>query len=600
MLSYERMIPMHTSGCWWMNSRRGLAHALVLVLFIPAVLSAQFGDRSSSSSSSGDRPSSRPTLPDVMQLKKDAETRIAAPPMDGPVDPTQYVVGPGDIFTVGVWGPVMFQLPLAVSPEGSLIIPSVGEIPVAGKTLASVKADVVKRVRARYTMGDITATLTAPRSFIVSLRGSVLAPGTYTATAVDRVEKVVRTGSTVATPTPTVSLIGQSMLDRHPDDEIAIPKVEQTITLYEKASTRNILLVRRTKDTVRVDLAKYEVTGDDRYNPYLRDGDMVVVPQRNIEHNFVSVQGAINSPGRYEFVEGDRLSDIIAIAHGTQPDATGFATISRLSEDGIVRGEQRVDITAIRAGSTADVLLERGDRIVIERAVDQRGDYAVTIRGEVAVPGIYPISRTGTTLQSALQSAGGLTEHALPAGSIVLRKFDRLGRDVTARYEMVRNWRTAQFSLVDSMYYLQVLREGRVPVQVNMARMIAGDASQNIQLEDGDIIFIARNRNTVLVDGQVAYPGYQPWQPGADLEHYLNAAGGPTEWAIEGDIRIIKSGSLAWMEPDETTIESGDQIWIPKKTPKDLLYVLTIFRDVATFLTALATVGILIYQIQSK
>src|SRR5688572_4119869 len=47
--------------------------------------------------------------------------------LEGAIDGNKYTVGPNDIFALGVWGIVNQPLPIAVSPEGSLIIPSVGE-----------------------------------------------------------------------------------------------------------------------------------------------------------------------------------------------------------------------------------------------------------------------------------------------------------------------------------------------------------------------------------------------------------------------------------------------------------------------------------------
>jgi len=584
----------HNNQCSRMRSAWHMA-GFALLMLLPAALNAQFGGRGEQPSSS-DRPSQlKSGLQDLQQFKKDAESKLALLPMDGPVNPEYYVVGPNDLFTVGVWGPVMFQLAIPVSPEGSLIVPTVGEVPVAGKTLAAAKREVADRIRSRYTMGDISVTLTTPRSFTVSLRGSVLVPGTYTASAVDRVDKILRLGAAVITPTPTLSVLAVPLRE-HRMDDLGIPSIEQRAALYDKASTRNILLARRSRDTLRVDLGKYEATGDDRYNPYLRDGDAIIVPRRDMERNFISIQGAVNMPGNYEYVAGDRLSDLVAIAHGMTSDASGSAVVSRFSSDGASSREIRVPLSILRSGG-ADEQLLRGDRIIVERAADARGNFSVSVRGEVASPGVYPISGGGTRLTAVLKAAGGLTTGALPRASVILRRIDQLSSDVTLRYDIARNWRTAEFTIADSLYYLQVLREGLAPVKVDMAALMNGDSSQDVVLEDGDIIFIARDLRTVYVDGQVAHPGFQPWKPDADLDWYLDAAGGTTDMAETGDIRVIKSGSLEWVDPDETEIQSGDKIWVPKHVPLDLATLLSMFRAVATFLTAFATVGILIYQV---
>jgi len=68
-------------------------------------------------------------------------------PMESTIDPEQYVVGPSDVINIGIWGPMSASLPsssvpLVVTPEGTLIVPTVGEIRVAGLSLADVKAKV--------------------------------------------------------------------------------------------------------------------------------------------------------------------------------------------------------------------------------------------------------------------------------------------------------------------------------------------------------------------------------------------------------------------------------------------------------------------------
>lgn len=592
----RRMIQIHAAR----GSYSFRAVCMLAVLLLPAPLLAQFGDRSTQTQGQGTKSPMQTGLQDAGSLKKDGLSAVPVAPMDGPIDPKTYVVGPNDIFTVGIWGALMLQLQLVVSPEGSLIIPSVGEVPVAGKPLTEVKNEVQRRVRSRYTMGEITVTLTAPRTFIVSLRGSVIAPGTYTATAVDRVERVFRLGALLTIPTATMSLPAQTLLDPQPGDEVKTPKLEQRLQLYDKASTRNILLLRRTRDTVRVDLAMYEATNDDSYNPPLRDGDVIFVPALDIERDYLSIQGAVNAPGKYEFSSGDKLSSLIRIARGVTPSASGYVSVSRLADDGRVSSEGRYELAAVLNGGADDRVLERGDRVLVERRSDLRRDYSASIQGAVQFPGTYPISARNTTLSELLRSAGGLTADALPQGAIVLRKVQRLGNGISSRYEVARSWRAAQFNMVDSAYYVQLLREGRVPVRADVAQIAAGEKASDIILEDGDLISVPTDRRSVLVDGQVARPGYQPWVPGAKLEHYIEAAGGMTEMAEDSDTRVIKRGTLAWVESDETEIESGDQIWVPKNIPYDVSYYFGLVRDISTFLTAAATVGILVFQVTNN
>ena len=94
-------------------------------------------------------------------------------PIDRTINPNKYVVGPNDIFTLGMYGYLNQQIPLIVNLEGSIVIPTVGEIKVDGLTLREAKEKVVTAVKKRYYSSDISFIITTPRNFIISVSGAV-------------------------------------------------------------------------------------------------------------------------------------------------------------------------------------------------------------------------------------------------------------------------------------------------------------------------------------------------------------------------------------------------------------------------------------------
>ena len=66
------------------------------------------------------------------------------PVLQGPVDDGTYIVGPGDRFSITVWGQGVASHLVTVSPEGELVIPSVATVPVAGKLLRDAKVAVAR------------------------------------------------------------------------------------------------------------------------------------------------------------------------------------------------------------------------------------------------------------------------------------------------------------------------------------------------------------------------------------------------------------------------------------------------------------------------
>jgi len=163
--------------------------------------------------------------------------------------------------------------------------------------------------------------------------GDVLNEGVYTLSSIDRATKAIENANE--------------------------PKRNQSPENLSM-STRNIML--RHKDGVqeRVDYMKFLSTKEDRWNPYLREGDVIIVPRANMIKNVFGIYGEVNAPGRYEFVEGDSLHDAIQIAQGfTRLAMKDSVEFSRLNLDGTVLSSRIINVPDVLAGRSPDITLER-------------------------------------------------------------------------------------------------------------------------------------------------------------------------------------------------------------------------------------------------
>jgi polysaccharide biosynthesis/export protein len=525
--------------------------------------------------------------------KDETDSKIVGMPMEGPVDPNLYIVGPSDMFALTFWGvpPTVYTVP--VTPEGTLLIPTVEEVNVADVTLAVAKKRVAAAVEKKYLRGSFSMTLLRPRSLIVTLRGVVTRPGQYVATAVDRVEKILLQGaSDVKTPSTTFSIPALSPTGLPVmQDDIKVPKISAKPELDEHTSIRNIRLIRRNGDTLHVDIPKYYATLDNRYNPFLLDGDIIIVPNSSLVTNCVSINGAVNAPGRYEFVRGDSLVGLIRVAQGLLETADRTsATVFRTDPLAEHTAELHIDLEAILDGKQPDFPLERGDQILVRPQIDRRREYHATIGGEVLSPGIYPITRESTKLSSLLRSAGGPTSRALLSGSVLWRKDEKYNIPDVNQLEFLTFLRAHQFDLVDSTYFFLDLKAGRQPVVVDFKRlMVDKDTSCDVVLQPEDFVYIPSNDHSVLVQGQVAKPGHIAYVSGADYRYYVRQAGDFQEYADEGEVRIIKAGTMSWFKPGDTSIESGDRVWVPKEVKKNFWSYFAIIRDLAAVGISIAT-----------
>ena len=110
---------------------------------------------------------------------------------DYKIDPARYILGPGDELGIYFWGENDKEFRNTVSPEGLLIIPTVGAIEVAEMTLEAAIQSIKEKVDTKYNGLDITVFLVKPRQFRLFISGLVLQPGMISANANERVSDIV-------------------------------------------------------------------------------------------------------------------------------------------------------------------------------------------------------------------------------------------------------------------------------------------------------------------------------------------------------------------------------------------------------------------------
>ncbi len=501
--------------------------------------------------------------------------------LEKPVDPEAYIVGPGDILSVNIWTSPPLSFTVQVTLEGTAIIPTVGEVSVAGRTLSEAKKSIIQKVKSKYIASEITATLIAPRSFNVTVTGYVLNEGKYKARSIDRVSNAV-------------------MLAFMPVDSL---QMLRRATAIDSVNFRKIILKRDGK-VVNVDLRKYFATGEDRYNPYLLEGDWIVV-QRRDPNSFIAIYGAVNKPGVYEFVEGDKLSDIVKIAGGTVESADlENVQILRLNEEGKLREKINVNLKKILNGEGQDIDLEIGDRIFIPEKRTLKQNYKVTVLGEVTNPGTYPISRNGTMLSEILNEVKP-TRYSDLRNAIVIKESNNnaVAEKIDSLFPLLflKNFGFPSSDSIYFVYEVDAIKNLKFR-SIDFSKVFSGE--EDYELQDGDLIYIPPRYDFVYVFGQVNNPGFVPYEAGKSYKDYILKAGGFSQLARRGDIKIIKRKTYTWYDADKTKIEPGDFIFVPKKIVREPIYYWNLAKDiiltVGAIASTVATVILIYNQIKTK
>ncbi len=265
-----------------------------------------------------------------------------------PVTP-DYVVGPGDELLIQVWGQVTFNNRFTVDRSGSIYIPQVGTVHVAGITFGQMQDYLKSQMGRVFRNFDLNVNMGQLRSIQVFVVGQARRPGSYTISSLSTlINALFVTGG----PTP-------------------------------QGSMRHIQLKRGGKVVVDFDLYDLLEKGDKSKDVQLLPGDVIYIPPVGPQ---VAVAGSVNAPAIYELKSPDRttLGDVLELAAGLTNVASGQTVRLERVDEHRMRSMTEVPLD-VQGRAT---VLRDGDLLELISVVSQYKD-AVTLRGNVANPGRY-------------------------------------------------------------------------------------------------------------------------------------------------------------------------------------------------------------------
>lgn len=482
--------------------------------------------------------------PELLNQFNAQSTQMKIFPIEKAIDPKMYIVGPNDVFTLGLFGYLNQSVPLTVNLEGSLVIPTVGEVFVDGLTLAEVKKRVISAVKKRYIQSEVSLTITNPRTFLIPVMSST--QKTIEVTPLTRTSDII---NGVFYDTLNISKLKFRVEN---SNDIFVPEI----------SLRNIEIIRKGGETLNVDLYKYYSKKEEESNPYFREGDLLKIPFGILDKNYITINGAVQLGGVYEYNKSDNLETAVMLARGFDNDAAlDSITVFRINP-----ATSKFEEINLHYPDDKAFKINLFDRIFVKYKSNYIKNISVIVLGEVVRPGIYPITFKNTTLKEVIDMAGGFKTSASLPLSIIFRKYDEeyLKRDTA---EIFLNIRANDLIVKEqdrTNFDIDVLsRRNRVVIDFEKLYK-ENDMSQNILLENKDIIYINDDKKIVYVYGQVLNEGYVPFREGEDYNYYIKKAGGYSLAADESNTRVIRFNSRGWYIASETSVHSGDFIYVPK------------------------------------
>ena len=488
-----------------------------------------------------------------------------------------YILGPGDVLNLYIWGNIQQSLPLTIDQEGKIFLPQIGPLLLSGLTFSQAEEIIKQKLAEKFTNFQMSMSMGRLRKIPVFVFGEVKIPGShYVSSQVTLMQTLfIAGGPTKMGSLRKIKLIRhgeenrlidlykifingekESDLQIRDNDVLLIPPIGDVVAIrgsvkrpaiYELPEDTSVALgeliqmaggldvkgyahrlqIERVAEHARIVIKDFEFTNWDQLESEakmikIQGGDQIsIFSVASIKYNYISIEGNVLYPGNYEWKEGMTVKVLLEKAGGFR---TGTylerADIIHPTKNGIE--EIPIDLEKLLQGDVSqDMPLKQWDRIKIYDLESVRPSGFIEITGTVRKPGIYPYS-VGMKISDLLFKAGGLE----PQSDLENAELVRINRG-----------------------------KGAELINVNLRETLEDKTtSSNCLLQEGDQLFVRTipdfwQQIKVNIGGEVSYPGEYVIQKGEHLSSLIERAGGFTEHAYpEG--AILRRNSIREMQKE--------------------------------------------------
>ena len=424
-----------------------------------------------------------------------------------------YKLGAGDSIKIAVADHADFEQELVIPPDGTVTIPRLGTLKLAGKTRVQVQNELrvllISRARIRQPQVAVSITQLRPKAVQrVVLSGDVPRAGSFDIAPKQRL---------------SVLLANVGLQERLEERRATLTRGASTFALDLKAATDH----PRTVADIE-----------------LRGGDVISV--RQITPGRVSLDGDVARPGDYELHANPRgaqelglnpkLDDLIRKAgglRGTQtpvPLSTNGQTLTNPTPNlGVFPNLGQPAIPTVPTAYSAT--LQRGGAqttLNVEAAIGQPMSVSnITLRaGDVVRVQVVPPKPNMTVYLDGLVNQSGA--QSVKEGTTVLELLASVGGPTKAPDEIVAN-----------------VRRGNQLLPVDLKRLLlSSDSRANLTLQNGDILQLRDPDSvSVRVAGEVAKPGTVRLKTGSTIFEAILESGGLAIPREDARLSVLRKGA---------------------------------------------------------
>lgn len=314
------------------------------------------------------------------------------------------------------------------------------------------------------------------------------------------------------------------------------------------------------------------------------------------EERMVSINGAVNSPGSFPYIESLSIEDLVIMAGGFQEGANvnQIDVFRKVTDNEFETLSQSFNISAngtLELEGGESFILGPGDRVSVRYLRGVSDEKNVMVNGEVNYPGAYVVENKNAKISDLVELAGGLSPYAFVQGATLVRlnpfykaegqevTFNNLNDDTELEEEDIRN-----------------KREFRVGI--DLKKILEEPSSKyNMVLKNGDRLIIPSLKETVKVEGEVLAPSLVRFDKSYSLRDYIDKSGGFATDAKKNKTYVVyANGDIASTKQflffrSYPKLRPGAVILVPQK-PEDRNKISA--QEVVGISTGLTTLGLLI------
>jgi protein involved in polysaccharide export with SLBB domain len=492
------------------------------------------------------------------KFSTDKLTQNNAFPIGNPVNPDLYKVGPGDkLVLINITASTNQEI-IEITPENLALIPRIGLVNTKGLTLTQTKELIVKEVKKRNSNAEPAVSLQQSRNVMISIEGNFQFPGTYTMPASYSLSSALNMITATASNSMMTSQPYSFFYNNKMNNRLSQMKTysETGIPTNNLNNFRNILIIHSDGTSILADIDYALAYQDVNLNPYITEGDRVIFIPESKNSEMISISGAVINPVNLVYKKGDKAGLLMKLSGGVLP------------------GNSLSDVIVYNNGSakaySEDLELSPGAKIIAKRKEEQKSQNLgiVSVMGNVAKPGIYPLSENENKLSEIINQSGGFTKDAYLPIAYILRKDAKVEEELNAMDNKYYTdlFQYSDLTMEDSTRFKNDIYNRKPYVASDFVALFEKNIKENdVQLQDGDLIVIPSKPTGVYVFGQVNMSGFISFKDKKNLEWYLEKAGGIAKGGKSGRVRVIKAKTKVWVDADnEYQVEAGDYVYVPR------------------------------------